>query len=804
MSKPGCKSARKGSPEAAGSLLVDVGAASVRVSGASAQVAAIGRGRTTEAHDAAAQIGRPATERLRVLRSKLTPPPLRAGIIDRPALVDRLVAARNIPVVLISAPAGYGKSSLLALWRERDDRRFAWVSVDDGDDDPAVFIRSIAAALDPIVRLDADISDAFRASSPPLDDVILPALVEACAGAGAPFVLVLDNLHRMSGKRSHTMLAYLAERMPPGCQFAIATRSDPLLPLASLRAHGQLAEVRMGDLALDHGAAEALLSAACARLNADQVARLVERTEGWPAGLYLAALSLRDRAQPDEFINRFAGTSRHVADFFSEDVLARQPGSVIDFVLHTCVLEELTASLCQAMTGRTDAASVLHDLEQNNLFVVPQDEDRQAYRYHHLFAEYLRAALVRREPALIPELNRRASNWYREHGLTRRAIAHARAAGDINAAAELVAAKWSAMVNSGQIETARSWIEGFEEAQIREYAPLAIAAAWISALYGESMQAAAFAEMARQASWDGPLPDGTASLTSALAIISSAFGLNGITSMRRVAQQAADIEVEPNRLRALALQLLGIAQAHEGDFPNARIALAEASGLAGHTSISALSLAHLALMSLWEGDEDRAYQLARRAHAIAELPRMRSDLSSVGTYSVLASLLARRGDVEGASRAIERAGAFLPRLTQSFWWMMIQARISLAIGLHAIGREDEAVMRLGEAEALLSVREDAGILPKWCETVRQEIWPAGDERLSSSAISEAERRVLRLLASDLTQREIASELHLTMNTVKTHRRSIYRKLGVSSRDGAVKAARSDIARVSPRGERPEP
>lgn len=775
----------------------------MRVSDIPPQVAAIGRDRTAEAYDAARQIGRPATERLRVLRSKLTPPPLRAGIIDRPVLVDRLVAARNVPVVLISAPAGYGKSSLLALWRERDDRRFVWVSVDDGDDDPAVFIRSIVAALDPVVRLDTDISDAFRASSPPLDDVILPALVEACAGTSAPFVLVLDNLHRMSGERSHKMLDHLAQRMPPGCQFAIATRADPLLPLASLRAHGQLAEVRMGDLALDQTAAEALLSAAGARLSADQVARLVERTEGWPAGLYLAALSLRDRAQPDEFIDRFAGTSRHIADFFSEDVLARQPDSVIDFVLHTCVLEELTASLCQAMTGRTDAASILHDLEQNNLFVVPQDEDRQAYRYHHLFAEYLRAALVRREPALIPELHRRASNWYREHALTHRAIAHARAAGDINSAAELVAAKWSAMVNSGQIETARNWIDGFEEAQIREYAPLAIAAAWISALYGEPARAAVFVEMARQASWEGPLPDGTTSLASALAIMSSAFGQNGITRMRGVAQQAVDIEVQPNRLRAAALQLLGIAQAHEGDFQNARIALAEAAGLAGHTSISALSLAHLALMSLWDGDEDRAYQLARRAHAIVELPRMRSDLSSIGTYSVLASLLARRGDVEGASRAIERASAFLPRLTQSFWWMMIQARILLAISLHAIGREDEAAMRLGEAEALLGAREDAGILPEWYAAVRREIWPADDERCSSSAISEAERRVLRLLASDLTQREIASELHLTMNTVKTHRKSIYRKLGVSSREGAVKAARSDIARVSPRGERRE-
>lgn len=799
---PGMQNSKRIRSEAAGGR--SSGDGGMQPSGAPPEVAPAGPRQAAEAREALAPAGKPAAaERLRVLRSKLTPPPLRVGIVDRPALVGRLVAARTVPVALVSAPAGYGKSSLLALWRERDNRRFAWISVDEGDDDPAVFARALVAALDPVVHLGAETADALHASSPPLRSVVLPALAEACAAAGAPFVLALDNLHRMSGQRSHEMLAWLAERMPPGCQIAVATRTDPPLPLASLRAHGQLAEVRMGDLALDDAAAGALLSAAGARLSAGQVARLVERTEGWPAGLYLAALSLRGRASADEFIDHFAGTSRHVADFFSEDVLARQPDGVVDFVLRTCMLEELTASLCQAMTGRTDAAAVLRELEQVNLFVVPQDEGREAYRYHHLFAEYLQAELARREPALIPELHRRACTWYRENRLGYRAIAHARAAGDIDTAAELVAARWSAAANSGRIETARNWIEGFDQAQIRGYAPLAIAAAWISALYGEPARAAAYADMARKATWDGPLPDGTTSLASALAIMSSAFGPGGITQMRMAARQAADIEARPNRLRAFALELLGIAQAHEGDFANARATLAEASELAGDTSISALSLAHLALMSLWEGDDDSAYELARRAHAIVELPRMRSDLSSISTYGVLATLLARRGDVDGAARAIERANAFLPRLTESFWWAMIQARILLAASLHAIGREDEAMVRLGEAEALLEGREDAGILPKWCGEVRRQIRPSGDSA-SSGAISEAERRVLRLLASDMTQREIARELHLSMNTVKTHRQSIYRKLRVSSRDGAVKAARNGLARNSPMGEKREP
>jgi hypothetical protein len=226
------------------------------------------------------------------------------------------------------------------------------------------------------------------------------------------------------------------------------------------------------------------LAAAGVRLPDALVGLLVERTEGWPAGLYLAALSLRGRVRPEDFVDRFTGTSRHVADFLSEDVLARQPDAVIGFLLHTCILEELTASLCEALTGGTDAEEALRELERSNLFVVPLDEERLAWRYHHLFAQYLRAELARREPELVPELHRRAWRWYREHGLVGRAVAHAQTAGDVEVAAELVAAHYSAMAQGGQIETVRSWLAGFDDARIEGHAPLAVVAAWVSALSG--------------------------------------------------------------------------------------------------------------------------------------------------------------------------------------------------------------------------------------------------------------------------------------------------------------------------------
>jgi LuxR family transcriptional regulator, maltose regulon positive regulatory protein len=755
--------------------------------------------RQAERHGAAhASPSGPAAERRRIVASKLAAPPLRPGIVDRPLLLDGLLSATHAPVILVSAPAGYGKTTLLTLWRERDQRPFAWVSLEAADNDPVALVASLVAALDPIVGLDPAIADSLKVRDPPLEEVVLPSLVDACLEGGQPVVLVLDDLHLVSERRCHTVIGYLAERLPPGCQLALGTRTDPPLPLGSWRAHGQLVELRAAELSLGESEAGALLVAAGVRLPDAQVARLVERTEGWPAGLYLAALSLRDRSQPTEFVDRFAGTSRHVADFLSEDVLARQPEEVIGFLLRTCVLEELTASLCAVLAGTSgaDAEAVLRELERGNLFVVPLDEERLAWRYHHLFVQYLGAELARREPELVPELHRRAWRWYREHGLVGRAVAHAQACGDVEVAAELVAAEWSELSEGGQIETVRSWLAGFEDAQIEGHAPLAIAAAWVAALTGERERAARFAEAARRGSWAGLMPDGTASLESALAIMSSAFGLDSVSRMRSVAQRAVDLEPATSRHRAIALELLGIAHTIEGDIPRARDLLDEAVQLAGdETSTSAFSLTHLAVISLREGDEEAAFGHAQRAHAIVQQPRMRADLASVATYSVIAHLLSRRGDLAGAALAVERANALLPRLTEGFWWLMIETRILLAPVLAALGRTADAATRLEEAAALLTTHPDAGKLPDWhTETVRN-LRPAARRRPPSSQLSDAERRILRLLATDLSLSEIGRELYLSTNTVKTHTRAIYRKLGVSSREEAVKAAGTEARAV---------
>jgi LuxR family maltose regulon positive regulatory protein len=725
--------------------------------------------------------------RRRIVASKLSAPQRRPGIVDRTALVDALTQAITEPVVLVSAPAGYGKTTLLALWRERDERPFAWVSLDRTDNDPVAFGNAVLHGLEPVLGLDPELADALNVAEPPLEDLVLPALVDACAASTQAFVLVLDDLHLVTERRCFDAIGYLAERLPVGSQLALGTRSDPPLPLGSLRAHRRLAELRAAELALDEGEAQTLLAAAGVPLPDHLVRRLAERTEGWPAAMYLAALSLRDRADPEAFVEQFAGTTRHVADFLTEDVLARQSDDSIAFLLRTSVLGELTAPLCDALTEGADADRRLRELERSNLFVVPLDEERMAYRYHHLFGQYLRAELAHREPGLVPELHRRAWRWYREHDLVGRAVAHAHAAGDVDVAGELVAEAWSDTIRAGQIETVRGWIDAFDDEQVSRHAPLAIAAAWTAALTGQRERAAQFVEAARQGSWDGPMPDGTASLESAIAVTSSAFDSDGISHMRAVARRAVDLESAANPHRAVALEILGAALTLAGEFDRARVALAEAVELAGDASSpGAFSLSQLAAIELHEDNPDAALRYASRAHTVVQLPRMRANLANVATYSVVAELSRRRGDLEAAGVAVERANALLPRLTEGFWWLMIQTRILLAPVLVELGRVPEAVERLEEAGAVLAEHSDAGKLPDWHAEVTRRV----RRSVRSPELSQAERRILRLLASELTLREIGNELYLSPNTVKTHTQSIYRKLGVCSRADAVRLART--------------
>lgn len=521
---------------------------------------------------------------------------------------------------------------------------------------------------------------------------------------------------------------------------------------------------------------------------------MVDRTEGWSAAIYLAALSLRGRPEPGAFVDDFTGTNRHVTDFLSEDVMARLPADVTEFLLHTCVLDELTPSLCDAVAAVTDSAERLRWLEGSNLFVVPLDEHRHTYRYHHLFGQYLLAELVHREPGIVADLHHRAYEWYRGHRLTGRAVHHAQASGDADAATELIATRWMATMERGQVETVRHWLSWYTDQQLEQHAPLAVAAAWICGYMGERDRALRFAEAARRGAWPGRMPDGAASLDSAVSTLSAVLAIGGITGMAAHAQRSVDLEPIDSPWRTGAMALLGYARAIAGDFESATATLEDAARLtAGNHASSATVLAYLAFVDLRTGRLDRAVERAERAFAITEQPTMATFLPGIVTYSVVAGVRTSSGDLDGAAHAVARVEALMPRLTDVFWWQLCLTHILLAPALLALGREEEAARLLDVSAGVLEQHADAGQLPRWqAEATRLLNRPK--PRPHSASLTNAEQRVLRLLDSDLTLREIGRELYLSLNTVRTHTHAIYRKLGVTSRAEAVRTDRVNRTR----------
>jgi LuxR family transcriptional regulator, maltose regulon positive regulatory protein len=378
--------------------------------------------------DAPAEAGEPAV----LLASKSAPPAIRAQLIERTALIEILSAEPSRKLTLLSAPAGWGKTSLLAQWaRGADDRRRrGWLSLDASDNDPARFW---ACAIKALGRASPGVApralELITMGADPRQ--VVPTLLDELAGIDHQIALILDDYHVVENRTVHEQVAFVVERMPPTFQLVIATRSDPMLRLARLRARGELLELRAEELGFRASEAAELLNGVLGLTLTDaQVQLLFRRTEGWAAGLHLAGLSLAGRSDAAAFIQTFAGDNRHIVDYLMAEVLDGQPPHVRSFLLRTSILERLGGALCDAMLQTSDSASVLEKIERENLFVVPLDMSRHWYRYHQLFGELLRTELRRSEPDLVADLHRRAATWLQTEGLVDEAARHLVAGGD--------------------------------------------------------------------------------------------------------------------------------------------------------------------------------------------------------------------------------------------------------------------------------------------------------------------------------------------------------------------------------------
>jgi len=398
-----------------------------------------------------------ASERDALLATKLNVPGSRPGLVPRPRLSERLDEGLRRGPVLVCAPAGYGKTVLLAEWAQRGQVPAAWLSLDSGDNDPARFWRHAVAALDRVrPGIGGRAGPLLGPPAPPSFEPLLMALInELAAGpGGGEVLLVLDDYHAIGAQPVHASVGFMLEHRPPGLHLALASRSDPPLALARLRARGQLTELRATDLRFTAGEAAGLLQQTGAgpdlALPKEAVAALVARTEGWAAGLQLAALSLREQEDVATFVAAFTGSHRYVLDYLAEEVLERQGGQVRAFLLETSVLDRLSGELCDAVTGRPGSQALLKHVERAGLFLVPLDEVRGWWRYHHLFADLLRARLRAEQPGQVARLHRDAAGWYEEHGLADEAIRHAVAAGEVTWAARLIERHFDAARGGGR------------------------------------------------------------------------------------------------------------------------------------------------------------------------------------------------------------------------------------------------------------------------------------------------------------------------------------------------------------------
>ncbi|MFN8597867.1 MAG: LuxR C-terminal-related transcriptional regulator [Anaerolineae bacterium] len=431
-----------------------------------------------------------------ILTTKLYIPPLRPKAILRPRLIERLNEGlqRTPGVTLISAPAGFGKTTLVSEWMatltpaNRAGVKAAWLSLDEGDGDPTRFLTYLIAALQTIVaNIGEGLLNALQSPQPPPTESILTALLNEIAAVSEHFILVLDDYHVVETQVVDRMLAFLVEHLPPHMQLVIVSREDPPLPLARLRVRGQLIELRAADLRFTPDeAAEFLNRVMGLNLSAENIAALENRTEGWIAGLQLAAISMQGRSDVARFIGSFTGSHRFVLDYLVEEVLRHQPEHIRSFLLQTVILDRLCASLCDAVTGREDSKELLDVLERGNLFLISLDDQRQWYRYHHLFADVLRAHLMEAQPDRVASLHSRASAWFEQHAQPADAIRHALAAGEFTRVADLVEWAFPAMNRARQFATLLGWLKALPDEVVRVRPILCYAYALTSMACGDN------------------------------------------------------------------------------------------------------------------------------------------------------------------------------------------------------------------------------------------------------------------------------------------------------------------------------
>jgi LuxR family maltose regulon positive regulatory protein len=721
-----------------------------------------------------------------LLDTKFSVPQPRPGAVSRAGLVD---AARSSDcrVIAVTAPAGYGKSTFLAEWAGAEDRHVAWVSLDRFDDDPAMLLVSLASAYHRAGLCGADLVADVAGPGVSVLGRAAPRLAAALRASPVRFVLMLDDLHELQSSDCHDVLSVLIPAVPQGSQLAAASRYEqPHLP--RLRASGDTLEFGLGDLALDATGARQIFENAQVSLSAELATAVTERTEGWAAGLYLTAVIAKQSHGQEWSVT---GDDRYVADYLYREALSRQPEDMQRFLCRTAVLDQLCGPLCDAVLGTSGAARQLRDLEAASLFVIPLDRRREWYRYHALFREFLLGELHRTEPDIIMTLHRRAADWYEANGSPALALEHLLHTTDWDRSMRLTNQLQLPTYMAGQITTAQRWLGAIGDANIERYPPLAVNRCWEGVLTGDPAGAQRWAAFLDAASFDGVPADGSASFDSARAIVRAVMCASGPDPMMADAAFAVAQEPAWSPWRAEALWLLGEAHLLAGHLGEARSLLTEASTVAvlkGNTDTIVLCESHLATLAMDRGEWHEAAGRLERALATLDENRMYDYAMCLLAFASAARLSVHHSDLDQARRHLTRAMRARPSATYVMPFMAVRLRLQLARVYFAIADPATARQLMHEIDDILRQRPALGTLTGQVEEFRALAAKTATAAAGPAPLTPAELRLLPYLQTHLTSFAIAERLFVSRETVKSEISSIYRKLGVSSRDDAVRQA----------------
>lgn len=706
-------------------------------------------------------------------------------MVLRERLLNRLREDSGKTLILC-APSGYGKSVLLEQLAERDRRSVHTVLLSRAHNDPVVLVGAVADALSASEPFSQDMLDALRSPQPDIENVVVPRLLTGLDVRREPCLLILDELERIEAPGSLEIVAALVRGMPSGSQLAIASRIEPPLRLGRERANRRLIELRREDLTMTKGECGGLLDAVGLSLSPGQLDTIVRRTEGWPAALYLAGLALSESADPARALSRFAGDDRVVVDYLREEFLLPASRRRLEFLQRASVLERMSGELCDAVLEGDGSAAALHDLARSNMLLLPLDRNDAWYRFHPLLRDMLRSQLRRDEPGAERGLHLRASEWWAERGDWDQAIHHAVEARASRRAGELLWTACPEYLPQGQIATIETWLERIGEEAIAGSAGLSLTATWTELTLGRGAKAEHRASVARRGlAAAGDSPEVRTSFEAGLLLADATLARSGLASMRDAIGAIEPLLDEDDPWRTLCSLLDGVGLHLLGERGPARERLLDAvrRGSVVAPNLQCLALAQLTLLYI----EEENWSAAER-----EIARARDQVARYGlteypmialVFAVSALARATRGATDAALADLLAAGKRLGELEDFVGWYEIEVRTTLARAATRLGDRVEAERLLDEAERQLAELPDGDRLELAivaCRTSGGE--PPGE------SLTAAELRILRYLPSHLSFPQMAKAAFVSPNTVKTHVRSIYRKLDASSRQEAIERA----------------